>query len=174
MLVEQFLENSASLYADKIALICGEDRYTYHQIEEQANRLAHAFIAAGVQRGDRIVISLPNSVESVLAIFAALKAGAVFVVLNPTTKTDKLVYILNNCRASTLVVAGGRRALASPGWARMPHLNSVFAVGATPALASELQSANKAMVSLEYARNHGGSALPPAKKCIDKIGRAHV
>jgi long-chain acyl-CoA synthetase len=167
MLVEQFLESSASLYPDKIALICGEDRFTYRQIEEEANRLAHAFIASGVQRGDRIVIALPNSVDSVLAIFAALKAGAVFVVLNPTTKTDKLVYILNDCRASAIVLAGGRRAPDSACWARTPHLNSVFTVGAATDLALELQSANKAMASLEDARKKGGSSLPPAKKSID-------
>ena len=108
MQVEQFLENSARQFPDKIALICGDERLTYRQIEERANQLAHALIAAGVERGDRVVTVLPNSIESVLAIFATLKAGAVFVVLNPTTKADKLTYILNNCRASAMVTRGGR------------------------------------------------------------------
>ena len=108
MQVEQFLENSARQFPDKVALICGDERLTYRQIEERANQLAHALIAAGVERGDRVVTVLPNSIESVLAIFATLKAGAVFVVLNPTTKADKLTYILNNCRASAMVTRGGR------------------------------------------------------------------
>jgi len=167
MLVEQFLENSALLYPDKTALICGEDRFTYRQLEEEANRLAHAFIAAGVQRGDRVVIFLGNSVEAVLAIFATLKAGAGFVVLNPTTKTDKLVYILNNCRASAMVVNGGRRAPDPVCWTETPHLKSVFAVGATQLQAAEIQAAKKSLVSLEDVRKRSGNTLPPGKKCID-------
>ncbi len=48
-------------------------------------------------------IYLHNSVEAVLGIFATLKAGAVFVVVNRTTKRDKLCYVLNNCRAAALI-----------------------------------------------------------------------
>src|ERR1019366_1573089 len=106
MQVEQFLECSAQRNPDKVALISGDDRYTYRRIDEEANRLAHALIASGVRRGDRVVIFLPNSFETVVSIFASLKAGAVFVVLNSTTKPDKLAYILNNCRASAMITSG--------------------------------------------------------------------
>jgi len=92
MQVEQFLENSARLYPEKVALIHGRQRLTYGQIDIEANRLAHALMDAGVKRGDRVVIFAPNSVEVVLSIFATLKAGAVFVVLNATTKPDKPGY----------------------------------------------------------------------------------
>ena len=108
MQVEEFLENSAKQYPNKVALIVGEERLTYRQIDEESNRLAHALIAAGVVRGDRVVTFLPNSALAVFAIFATLKAGAVFVVLNPSTKPDKLTYILNNCRASAMITWGGR------------------------------------------------------------------
>src|SRR5436189_6465612 len=105
MLVEQFLENSARTFPGKVALICGDHRMPYVQVNALANRLANQLIAAGVKRGERVVICLPNSVETAVSIFAALKAGAVFVVLNPTTKTDKLSYILNNCRATAMVAS---------------------------------------------------------------------
>ena len=167
MLVEQFLEISAQLHPEKTALICGDERFTYWQIEEQANRLANAFIAAGVQRGDRVVIFLPNSVEAVLAIFATLKAGAVFVVVNSTTKTDKLVYILNNCRASAMVVNGGRRAPDIACWTSTPHLKSVFTVGATPTQTADIQTANKSTIAVEDTREKDGNTLAPAKRCID-------
>jgi long-chain acyl-CoA synthetase len=100
MLVNDFLENSAERFADKIALICDGQRLTYAQIEEQANQVANALLALGVQRGDRVAIWLPNSVETVIAIFAILKASAIFTVINPTTKPGKLAYVLNNCAAS--------------------------------------------------------------------------
>ena len=167
MQVEQFLENSARQYPDKVALICGNERFTYRQIEEDANRLAHALIAAGVQRGDRVVTFLPNSVEAVLSIFATLKAGAVFVVLNPTTKPDKLAYVLNNCRASALVTWGGRLACGSACFTEMPHLRSVFMLGASEAQAAAAGLAGKKLIPLEQVRLGRGSIQPPDKKCID-------
>lgn len=69
---------------------------TYAEIEAMVNRLAHAFRALGVNRGDRVVLALPNSCEAVVGIFAALKAGAVFVPVHPSTKPDKLRYILTD------------------------------------------------------------------------------
>jgi amino acid adenylation domain-containing protein len=165
MQVEQFLENSARQFPDKIALTCGEERLTYRQIEERANQLAHALIAAGVERGDRVVTVLPNSIESVLAIFATLKAGAVFVVLNPTTKADKLTYILNNCRASAMITRGGRFSSQPESWTDRPHLRSVFMLGASETQSASLQAAGKKMIPLEQLGQE--PIQPPTKKCID-------
>ena len=167
MQVEQFLENSARHFPDKVALVAGNERFTYRQIEEDANRFAHALIAAGVQRGDRVVTFLPNSYEAVIAIFATLKAGAVFVVLNATTKADKLTYILNNCRASAIVTSGGKCASISACWSETPHLCSVFLVGGTEPGAEAVRSAGKNAVPWEEVRNRAGNTLRPAKKCID-------
>ncbi|MEJ5308883.1 MAG: AMP-binding protein [Anaerolineae bacterium] len=102
MLVHEFLEDSARRTPDKVALICEGQRLTYRQVEADANRVANGLRAAGVQRGDRVGVWLPNSVEAVLAIFGILKAGATFVVVNSTTKPDKLAYVLNNCQATAL------------------------------------------------------------------------
>ncbi|HIE39575.1 MAG TPA: AMP-dependent synthetase, partial [Anaerolineales bacterium] len=102
MLVNEFLQNSAERFPDKVALVCGKRRLTYAQIEEQTNRVANGLQALGMERGERLAIWLPNSVETVVAIFAILKAGGVFTVINPTTKPAKLAYILNNCTASGL------------------------------------------------------------------------
>ena len=102
MLVHDFLQNSAERFPEKPALICKDHRMTYAQIEEQANRVANGLLALGIRRGQRVAIWLPNSVETVIAIFAILKAGATFVVVNPTTKSHKLAYVLDNCAASGL------------------------------------------------------------------------
>jgi amino acid adenylation domain-containing protein len=102
MLVQDFLQNSAERFPDKTALVCDGKRLTYADIEAQANRLAHALVDHGVERSDRVAVYMPNSVETVIAIFGILKAGATFVVVNSTTKQDKLSYILNNCRATAL------------------------------------------------------------------------
>lgn len=112
ILVQDFLENSASRLPDKIALVCDNQRLTYAQIDQMANRLANALLAHGLKRGDRVAIFLPNSIALVIGIFATLKAGGVFVVVNPTTKEDKLAYILNNSGSSAFITDGRNAPLA--------------------------------------------------------------
>jgi len=108
MLVQEFLANSARRLPDKAALVCGERRWTYAELEAMADRLANGLIDQGLRRGDRVAIHLHNTVEAVVGIFATLKAGGVFVPINPTAKFDKLKFILNNCRACALLLDAGR------------------------------------------------------------------
>jgi len=136
MLVQDFLQDSAERFPDKTALVCDDRRLTYAEIEARANRLAHALVAHGVRRGDRVAVFLPNSVEAVVAIFATLKAAAVFVVVNPTTKPDKLIYILSNCRATALFTSGRNASLAAQIQAAVPSLQFAVLCGRRAAEAS--------------------------------------
>ena len=83
MLIQEFLERSTERLPDKTALVAGADRYTYKAINVAANKLAHGLNESGVAYGDRIVVYLDNSAETVISIFGILKADAVFVVVNP-------------------------------------------------------------------------------------------
>jgi long-chain acyl-CoA synthetase len=103
MLVQQFLERSADRTPDKCALVVGEVRWTYQELDDAANRLANAMLAEGLERGGRVAIYLPNCADAVVAIFATLKAGGVFVVINRGVKEDKLVQILRNCEAAGII-----------------------------------------------------------------------
>jgi amino acid adenylation domain-containing protein len=103
MQLQHFLENSARSMPEKVALVMGERRLSYSQIDNQCNRFARKLAAGGVNRWDRVVIWMENSIETVVAIFATLKLGATFVVVNPTTKAEKLTYILNDSGAAALV-----------------------------------------------------------------------
>ncbi|MFQ3680899.1 class I adenylate-forming enzyme family protein [Roseiflexus sp.] len=114
MLVHDFLTNSAARLPNKVALVCDGRRLTYREIDQMTNRLARALVEHGIGRGDRVAIVAPNSVAAVAGIFAALKAGGVFVVINHTTKQDKLTAILNNCRASALIADAQNRDLDLP------------------------------------------------------------
>ncbi len=126
MLVNDFLQDNADRFPDKVALVCDGQRLTYAQIEERANRVANGLLALGVQRGDRVAVWLPNSVETVIAIFAILKAGAIFTIINPTTKPGKLAYVLNNCAASGLFAPGRHGEQAVQLFGTVPSLR--FAV----------------------------------------------
>src|SRR3712207_6608879 len=103
MLVNHFLEETARRVPDKTALVCEGARLSYGEIDAAANRLANALISFGVQRGDRVIIFLDNSVEAVVSIFGILKAGAAMCVVNPTTKAEKLAYMLNSVRPPVVI-----------------------------------------------------------------------
>ncbi len=113
MRVEGFLHDSARRFPDKIALIAGERRISYRTLAEQAALLAQALRGRGLGRGERVVIFLDNSPETVVAIYAVLQAGAVFSVVNPGTKLGKLAYILNNCGARALITEPRLEPIAS-------------------------------------------------------------
>jgi amino acid adenylation domain-containing protein len=108
MQLEEFLEHSARKAPGKTALIAGDRRWTYSELEALSNRFAATLASLRVRRWDRVVICLENSVEMMVAIFATLKLGAVFVPLNPTIKSDKLTYILKDCGARCLIADSTR------------------------------------------------------------------
>lgn len=162
LLVQDFLENSADRLPDKIALVCESQRLTYAQVEQMANRLANALRLQGVQRGDRVAIYLPNSIAGVVSIFAALKAGGVFVVINSTTKQDKLVSILNNCRATALVTSGRNLALAQAVLAAAPSLRVCVLSGALPQGVEALPAADGApLLRYEDIQQQAPADRPP-------------
>ncbi len=165
MQVEEFLEQSARRHPDRTALVCGARRPTYGGIEEASNRLAHALIREGVRRGDRVAIHLENSVEAVLAIFAILKAGAVFLVVHHTTKADKLLYVLNDSRAAALFTDAARLAEIRDHTAPAPHLRAAFVSGSD---ATGPPDRGLRSVSMESVlRRSDAPREPPPKRRID-------
>ena len=164
MLLEQFLEQTAARVPDKVALVCDGRRVTYSEIDIEANRIAHGLIARGVQRGERVVIFLDNSVEAAVAVWAVLKAGAVFVMANPTTKPDKLTYLLNNSRAAAIIAQAKRLRGCENCWNETPHLRNVVLVG-DPA---SVDACSHPVVGWsDLIAEQADQTQPPAKRCID-------
>jgi len=111
MLVHEFLERSAHAVPRKVALIFEDQRVTYHDLDAMANRLANALVDRGIEWGDRVIVYMPNNVESIVSIFGILKAGGAFVVINPTTKGEKLRYYLHDCSARGIIADENHEAL---------------------------------------------------------------
>jgi long-chain acyl-CoA synthetase len=102
-LVQDILKKNRLERPDKVALICENQRLTYSQIDLMSDRLANAFHKNGIQEGDRILLYLLNSSEMVVSIFAALKANAIFSVIDYANTFDTLLYIATDCQATALV-----------------------------------------------------------------------
>jgi long-chain acyl-CoA synthetase len=152
MRVEQFLEQAACLFPHKVALVAGETRVTYAELNRRANRLAHTLRERGVERGDRVVLFLPNSVDTVVGLFGALKAGAVFCPVHPTTKADKLAYMLNNCGAKAVMTETRLQSVAGKAMAEAP---TVWALLVTETEAG-FRAADARGPEAEAAPRHGG------------------
>ena len=103
MLVWEFLAESAAERPDKAAVVCGQRRVTYAELDCSSGRFAEVLIDRGMMPGDRVAILAENSVEAAVAIFGVLKAGCTFLVLSQTIKADKLEFILNDCGARGVV-----------------------------------------------------------------------
>lgn len=163
VLVQRFLEQSAERFPGKVALICDGRRLTYAELDGMANKIAHALQARGLSRGDRVIIYLPNCVEAVISIFAVLKAGGVFVVVNSTTKFDKLAYILNNCQATAFVTSGRQAGMCRRLVHEVPSLGVVVLTTA-PAAAEQISDY---LALDEILRSYSDSRLPTVNIDLD-------
>ena len=133
MRVEEFLRQSAGLSPGKTALVAGKTRQTFKELDLASDRLAATLVTSGVARGDRVVVFMDNSPEAVVAIFAVLKAGAVFSPVNASTKADKLAYILNDSGASALVTQQRLTAVTADALAEAPSVKLAIVAGGTGA-----------------------------------------
>ena len=84
--IGQDLADRAARHPDRAAVVTDDGELSYGQLDELANELAAGLAAKGVERGDRVAIMLPNSLNQAAAIYGVLRAGAAFVPLNPDSE----------------------------------------------------------------------------------------
>ncbi|WP_280812581.1 MupA/Atu3671 family FMN-dependent luciferase-like monooxygenase, partial [Variovorax boronicumulans] len=85
------------------ALVFEDASLTYTQLNERANRLAHHLIAIGIQRDDRVAICIEHGFETVSALLAVLKAGGVYVPLDPAYPANRLRLMLEDSAPKVLI-----------------------------------------------------------------------
>lgn len=101
------LRETARQFPDREALVVPFQgvRLTYADFDSHVDRLASSFLAAGIAKGDRIGIWSPNSAEWVIIQYAAARAGAILVNLNPAYRTSEIEYALNQSECRLLLAA---------------------------------------------------------------------
>ena len=90
---------------DKVAVEGPDARLTYADLDTLADRFAQAFSDAGVKPGDRIGVHLPRSGRGIAAMIGALRAGAVYVPLDPASPPSRMQLIINDCGIGHVVIA---------------------------------------------------------------------
>ncbi|WP_052376143.1 non-ribosomal peptide synthetase [Chondromyces apiculatus] len=81
----------------------GVESITYRELNRRANQLAHRLVRLGVSREDRVAVCMYRSVEMVVALLAVLKAGLVYVPLDPAYPTERIAFMLDQARAGILL-----------------------------------------------------------------------
>ena len=104
-LLQHLLSNSAVKNPDKLAVIYLDKSISYKEIDELTDKLAATMIDNGVKKGDRVGIYINKSIPSIISIFGILKAGAVYVPLDPKAPVERLAYIINNCGIECLLTS---------------------------------------------------------------------
>ncbi len=101
--IHQLFESQVELSPDASAVLIGDERLTYRQLNSRSNKLAHYLVDLGVNPGDFVGICADRSVEMVVGIFGILKAGGAYVPLDPEYPEDRLEYMLSNSKAPVLI-----------------------------------------------------------------------
>lgn len=131
-LLEETLLESAREDSSKVAVIEEGREHTYGELLAAARRLAGALRDRGVERGDRVAVYLENSFAQAAAIYAALLCDAVFLVVNPQTKSQKLQFILRDSGAKALISAGCLMSHVLSAVEGAPELGVVISTGELP------------------------------------------
>ena len=98
-----FLERSAYIYPDRLAVVHGQRRYTWKEVDERARRLASALKAKGVRKGDTVAVVLNNTPEMYEAHFGVPATGAVLNTINTRLDAEAIAFILNHGEAKVLL-----------------------------------------------------------------------
>jgi long-chain acyl-CoA synthetase len=152
--IEDDLRRSAARFADKVALVAGGRRLSYAELDRLSDSLAVALRQGGVERGDRVLVFMDNCWEAVVSIYAVLKAGAVFSPINPSTKSDKLAFVANNCRTAAVLTQAKLLSVVASAVASCPSRVLMLVANGVEAALPE------GCASFEAACAASGAALP--------------
>ena len=114
---------------DRVALLVGDRRPTYAEVQDQANRVANLLRALGVGMGQRVLIALPDGAEAVAAFLGTLKAGAVVAMVNPDLPAADYARLLAYTQARALFADCALVTRAEDAIGGAPDLAATVVVG---------------------------------------------
>lgn len=120
------LAQAAEVAGSRIALSCGDTTLTYGEFDQQVTQLARGLRAAGIAKGDRVALHMPNTIGMAIAYFACFRLGAIAVPINVRLKQAEIEYVLTHSAARLYVGEPG----LYEGAAHSTTVNALLALGA--------------------------------------------
>lgn len=109
--IPELLAAQVRRHGDEIAVVCGDERLSYRELDERVGRLARLLASRGVGEGAFVGLSLPRSAAMVVAVLAVLRAGAAYVPLDPAYPPERLAFMVEDAAPALIItdgsVAGG-------------------------------------------------------------------
>lgn len=127
---EQLLDaNADGGGAGRPAIHAGGRTLTYGELAARVNRLCHGLRGAGLDRGDRVLLRMPNVPDFIVAWLACQKAGIVTVGTMPMLRARELAYVANDAGTRAAIVWGGLREELERARAQAPDLETLIVAG---------------------------------------------
>src|SRR5271166_428145 len=102
--IHQLFEEQAEETPDAVAVIFGEERLTYHELNERANRLAHHLRKLGVGPEVLVGVCVERSLEMIVGLLGILKAGGAYVPLDPEYPQERLTFMIEDGALEVLLI----------------------------------------------------------------------
>jgi len=128
-LVSDLALDSARRVPDRPALAYGAEQLRYNELANPIDAFAAQLLDLGVARMDRIAIYAEKRFETVIAMFGAARAGAVYVPVNPLLKAEQVSHIARDCAARVIVTTPERVALLDDLIRSAPSITAVIVMG---------------------------------------------
>ncbi|MBF6062239.1 AMP-binding protein [Nocardia terpenica] len=130
----ELLRAAAERWPDRPALHEHDRVHSYRELDAQADRMAHGFLAHGIAPGDRVLVQLPNVPAFVAVLFGLLRAGAIPVLALPAHRRAEIEHLAELSGAVACVVADrvgdfDHRELAATVAAAVESVREVFVLG---------------------------------------------
>ncbi|HEV7829728.1 MAG TPA: amino acid adenylation domain-containing protein, partial [Pseudonocardiaceae bacterium] len=109
----ELLEAQAARTPDEIALVYADSVLRFAELNSRANRLARYLVDLGVGPERVVALALPRSVDMVVALFAVLKAGGVYLPVDPALPAERIGFLLADAASVLVVTAGSGQNVAS-------------------------------------------------------------
>lgn len=123
---------NAARYPNKLAVVDGQTRLTWAQLDGQANRFANALLSLGVGRGDRMATLTSIRHEWLIAVYSAAKVGVTIVPIGTHCTTDEVRFFVKEANTRIVIVDEANLARADEAFGGEPCINHCVAFGEAP------------------------------------------
>ncbi|HSL61939.1 MAG TPA: AMP-binding protein [Desulfotignum sp.] len=96
-------DRMADKYPDKTAVIYLGERFSYRRLQDLSERFAGGLQALGVEKGDKVLLYIPNCIQWIIAFLGIQKAGAVMVPVSPIYTSHEIAYMIKDAGAETII-----------------------------------------------------------------------
>ena len=132
MNLAQFLRQTAKRYGGEIALVWGERRWTWAELDRRVDAMAVALAARGIGKGDRVLVQSKNCNQMFESLFACFRLGAVWVPTNFRLTADEVAHLAKASGAAAMICGAEFPDHAAAAKQAAPSIRVTISIGAAP------------------------------------------